>query len=96
MTQQEVDREILTLQMKVKSLEDKLNKLETDLERRLKNIEDKYDKLSEKLDNGLKNIDKRFDKLEDDSQYAKGFIKAVLVFAGVVAFATSVIFNFVK
>lgn len=95
-TQQELERDIFALEMKLKNLEDKVSKLENEIERRLKSIEDKYDKLSEKIQKGLEDIDKRFDKLEDDSQYAKGFIKAVLIFAGIVAFGTSIVFNLMK
>lgn len=92
----DLEKEIIILKNQFSVLERRIDKLENDIEKRLKSIEDKYDKLSIDIRKGLDDIDKRFDKLEDDSQYAKGFIKAVLIFAGIIAFATSVIFNFVK
>lgn len=92
----DLEKELILLKNSFSILEKRIDKLENDIEKRLKSIEDKYDKLSENIRKGLDDIDKRFDKLEDDSQYAKGFIKAILIFAGLVAFITSVIFNFVK
>lgn len=85
------DRELWTLDNRLTNVESKMTLIETNINTRLIEIQQGNDKLEDKFDDKFKQILDKMEKLKDESVFAKGFIKAILISSAIISFAVTVL-----
>lgn len=80
----DTDKEIYNLKFKIDNIE-----------RNIKEQQEELDELKKEVTKMFDEKEKDIEELKRDQTYAKGFIKAVLLFAGVAAFVVEIVNNFI-
>lgn len=83
------------LEREIVRMTSEINQLKIDVNKALNEYKEDNKKHNEKITTGIDDMNKKLTELKSESTYARGFIKAILLVAGVVGFTISLLFKFV-
>lgn len=89
------DKDIYKLEARMENLEKRVDRNEAETNDKLSQIKKQIDDNNITTNNKLDKLFEKLDQLNSEASFSKGFIKAVLVSASILAFAITIIMKFI-